>query len=234
MFTIHRPRPYYYLTLALGLILLSACSGNSLPTLMLTKSQPKDSIAILNLLGDSLYSHSDTLHFTADKLELQPDTNLYKYAYLSFGRGDSLRYYRLSAGEWVEAKPIIQADTMPKHFPDFYAADVERKYQSLASLTQGKMIAISFARLDNTMPSKRSLKVLDSLYKKDSLRHIYMYLAPSDSLVKSRMKRDSIKGIAFSDTLGEVSRLRKALGIARSTKTHTLVVDSTLRIVKRQ
>lgn len=234
MSTTNIPRAYHYLRLALGIILFSACTGSQVPSLKISKANIKDSIAYLYLRGDSTINHSDTLVFKEEVLSLEIDTMLYKEAFVSFGSGDSVRYYRLRSGSWEQAIPTVLKDTIPSTFPAFYIADVERKYRGLSEIARGRLVAISFARLDNTMPSKRSLKALDSLYKKDSLKHVYMYLATSDSLVKNRMKRDSLKGIAFSDTLGEVSLLRQRIGIAQSNRIHTFVVDSTMRIVKRQ
>ncbi len=234
MSTTNIPRAYHFLTIALGIIFLSACSGSQFPSLKISKANIKDSIAYLYLRGDSTINHSDTLVLKEEVLSLEIDTTLYKEAFVSFGSGDSLRYYRLRSGAWEQAIPTVLKDTIPSIFPAFYIADVERKYRGLSEIARGRLVAISFARLDNSMPSKRSLKVLDSLYKKDSLKHVYMYLATSDSLVKNRMKRDSLKGIAFSDTLGEVSLLRQRVGIAGSSQIHTFVVDSTMRIVKRQ
>lgn len=226
-------RPIHRLSLALTLILATACSGHTFPPLNISKGGIQDSMLFLLLRGDSSVSLNESHPFKEEVLTLSPDTNLYKEAFVSFGRGDSLRYYRLNKGIWEQAIPSNSQDSVPKNIPTFATTDIDRKERNLNDIARGRVVAISFARLDNTMPNRSRLRKLDSLYKKDSLKHVYMYLSISDSLVRTRIKRDSLKGIAFSDTLGGVSLLRQQLGIARSNKEHTFVVDSTLRILKR-
>lgn len=210
-----------------------ACGGSSFPTLSIELSKTKDSIGYALLQGDSL-SRLDTLRFEGEAIELSPDTSLYKEAYVYFGdNSDEIRYYKLSGDSWQRATPTSPKATQPKKFPDFYSHDIERKAESLTELTRGRIVAFSFADSKGKSLTKGEEERLRKTYGKDSLRLVYLYPITSNDEVRRLMKQDSLKGIAFSDSLGEVTRLRDSLGIARSPKAHTFIVDSNRLIIKR-
>lgn len=225
----------YLASLALGASLLGACSGERFPGLTIPRDKPTDSLAQLSLRGDSLSMQIDSLLWEEDTHTLHPDTSLYKEALVIYSGGERMRYFRLSGGEWQEAEvPKPKAKPQPHVFPQFYALDVaKRRGQSLDELIRSRVVAFTFADPSHRLITRDSLRSLEKRFAKDSLKHVLLYLSPSDSLVRSRMKRDSLGSyLAFSDSLGEVSRLRDSLGIARSTKPQVFLVDSTRAIIK--
>lgn len=220
------------LALLIGIFFV-ACGGSSFPKLSIDPPKDKDSLGYALLQGDSL-SRIDTLRFEGDAVELSPDTSLYHEAYVYFGNSsDEIRYYKLSEGSWQIAVPNSPKPKQPKTFPDFYTSDIERKAQSLGELVRGRMVAFSFADGTGKSLTKGEEERLRKIYAKDSLRLVYLYPITSNTEVRRLMKQDSLKGIALSDSLGEVTRLRDSLGIARSPKTHLFVVDSNRLIIKR-
>lgn len=225
----------YLASLALATSLLGACSSERFPALAIPRDKPRDSLAQLSLTGDSLSMQIDSLRWEDDLHTLHPDTSLYKEALVVYAGGERLRYFRLTAGEWQEAEvPKPKAKAKPRVFPQFYALDVaKRKGHSLDELIRSRVLALTFADPSHRLITRDSLRALEKRFAKDSLKHVLLYLSPSDSLVRSRMKRDSLGSyLAFSDSLGEVSRLRDSLGIARSTKPQIFLVDSTRRIIQ--
>lgn len=227
------PHAKYLLSTLLALIIFSvSCSSDAYPRLPIPRGEVRDSLAFVLMVGDSL-SRTDTLLLAEGAESLNPDSNLYREAYVSYDVSEGVHYYRLTSGEWVETQVPISQDTLAKTLPDFYTADVMRKVQNLHELSQAHKLAIYFAGWEHKMPTRQELKKLKDRYPKDSLRFVYMYLTPSDSTAKRLMKRDSLTGLAFSDTIGEVSRLRERMGIARSNKLELVVVDSTQSIIYR-
>lgn len=216
----------------LGLVAYS-CTTATLPPLSVSSGLPSDSLAYITLLGDSTLSQMDTLSFGDEELVLYPDTSLYNRAYLVYPKQDSLVHYAYKAGVWQRAEPARRPDSLVRQLPYYYTRDTSGKYQMHTSLGAGRYVAYCFASPRGAVLQPDSLRALRARYGGDSLRMVYLYLTPSDSAVRRLAKRDTLRGTFFSDSLGEVSRLREQLGIARSPQVHTLVVDSTLRIVRR-
>lgn len=220
------------LGISLLLSLFLACQHSSHPELSIPTPKASDSIVLAYLQGDSA-SRTDTLLIEGQSLSIYPDTSLYREVFISYGKGEQVAYYRLIRGQWQKAIPQLPKDSVRQYFPDIYIPNIDRKYQSIWGDKPRRKAAVLFADLANAMPTKDSIKSLEQRYGRDSLNLVFMYLAPSDSMVRRLMKRDTLKGLAFSDTLGEVSRLRRDLGIDRSPKIHIFVVDSANRIILR-
>lgn len=220
-----------YLCSLFGLMaLLVACRGEAYPPLSIALNEARDSTAHIILLGDSA-SLIDSLRLEGETKTLYPDTNRFRTAIIAYGRGEELRYYTLDKGVWAESTKLPKtADTLARQLPDFYMLDIKGKHQSAYDLSQGKRLVLMLSDPKGNMPSRATHQAIKAKYSADSLRFVYMYLQTSDSAVQRLMKRDTLSGIALSDSLGEVSRLRRSLGIERSPKTHTLLVDSTRRI----
>lgn len=217
----------------LGLITM-ACSTSSLPPLTIASGLPSDSLGYITLLGDSTLSQQDTLVFGDKESTLYPDTSLYNRAYMIYPQRDSIVYYAYRSGQWQVAKPERLADTIAKKLPHHYIRDTSGKYYAPNELSSGRRVAYLFATPQGAVLHRDSLRALRSRHGGDSLRLVYLYLSPSDSTVRRLAKRDSLRGTFISDSLGEVSRLRAELGIARSAAQHTFVVDSVQRIIERR
>lgn len=216
----------------LGLVVFS-CTTNSLPPLEVASGLPSDSLAYVTFLGDSTLSVCDTLVFGDEESVLYPDTSLYNRAYLVYPQRDSVVYYAYKAGLWQTAEPERRPDSLARQLPYYYMRDTSGKYHSHTVLSAGRTIAYSFASPAGLVLHRDSLRSLRMRYGGDSLLVVYLYLTPSDSTARRLVKRDTLRGTVFSDSLGEVSRLREQLGIARSAEPHTFVVDSAQRIIRR-
>ena len=66
----------------------------------------------------------------------------------------------------------------------------------------------------------------------DSLQFVFLYPSLSDSTVRAQLRRDSLEGIAFSDSLGLVTRLRHEYGVQGQDRPIRLRID-TLGKIKR-
>ena len=217
------------LFISLLISFFASCGQNKMPSFKMPSGSDKDSLIFALWLGDSI-SKNDTLLMAQEEVEVSPDSNLYKEVYITYDKSPIVRYYQLRAGSWSEAKPQRPKTKLSKFFPECYIQDIHKKYHSLRELASKHRLAIYFAGLNHQMPKKSAIKQIKDKYPKDSLNFLFMYLSPSDSMARRLMKQDSLKGLAFSDSLGEVSRLRDSLGIGRSNKLEVFVVDSNLLI----
>lgn len=208
-----------------------ACTQSTLPTLSIEAGTEQDSLAFVLLVGDSICK-ADTLELRQGELSLSPDTADYHEAFVCYDVSPNVWYYRYAKGAWQKSQPRKSADTIAHYLPDFYTANVERKEQNLKALASEMHLALVFASYKHKVADKKLLDSLRAKYPKDRLKFVYFYLSPSDSSVRRMMKQDTLKGLAFSDTLGEVSRLREHLGIGRSPRAETFIVHKDERITK--
>ena len=200
---------------------LTACNGSpKFPALTVKVLSPRDSLAYVLQYGDSL-SRMDTVTLKGEDATLKPDTNLYKQAYVLYPLSDSVHYYSLVGEEWTLTQPKDKTD-------------LAHKSTSTTLLSPKSKTCFVFATLSGAVPSRKEREKLAKRYPKDSLSFVYLYLSPRDSLVRSFVKRDSLKGTFITDSLGSVSSLRKELGIERVAKTCLFVIDSTQRILHKQ
>lgn len=224
------------LSITLTALLFGSCGGHgrSMPSLSLSPQSPQDSLAYLMLVGDSV-SEADSLRLGAsDAQAFAPDTLRYREVYVAYPASGGIAYYQLVGGEWRASAPpssALRADTV-RSFPPFGFTDVSRKYQSSYELSRRRLVIMSFSDHTGRVLSKVERERLKQRYTADSLRWVYFYLTLSDSTARSWARRDSLKGIFFSDSTGEVTRLRAALGIGRSAQPEVFVIDSTQQILK--
>ena len=213
---------------------LTACNGSpKFPALTVKALSPRDSLAYVLQYGDSL-SRMDTVTLKGEDATLKPDTNLYKQAYVLYPISDSVHYYSLVGGEWMLTQPKDKKPKEVKTLPYASLTDLAHKSTSTTLLSPKSKTCFVFATLSGAVPSRKEREKLAKRYPKDSLSYVYLYLSPRDSLVRSFVKRDSLKGTFITDSLGSVSSLRKELGIERVAKTCLFVIDSTQRILHRQ
>ena len=214
---------------------LTACNGSpKFPALTVKVLSSRDSLAYVLQYGDSL-SRMDTVTLKGeDDATLKPDTNLYKQAYVLYPISDSVHYYSLVGGEWTLTQPENKKPKEVKTLPYASLTDLAHKSTSTTHLSPKSKTCFVFATLSGAVPSRKERETLAKRYPKDSLSFVYLYLSPRDSLVRSFVKRDSLKGTFITDSLGSVSTLRKELGIERVAKTCLFVIDSTQRILHKQ
>ncbi len=213
---------------------LTACNGSAkFPALTVKALSSRDSLAYVLQYGDSL-SRMDTVTLKGEDATLKPDTNLYKQAYVLYPISDSVHYYSLAGGEWTLTQPKDKKPKEVKTLPYASLTDLAHKSTSTTLLSPKSKTCFVFATLSGAVPSRKEREKLAKRYPKDSLSFVYLYLSPRDSLVRSFVKRDSLKGAFITDSLGSVSSLRKELGIERVAKTFLFVIDSTQRILHKQ
>ena len=214
---------------------LTACNGSpKFPALTVKALSSRDSLAYVLQYGDSL-SRMDTVTLKGeDDATLKPETNLYKQAYVLYPISDSVHDYSLAGGEWTLTQPENKKAKEVKTLPYASLTDLAHKSTSTTLLSPKSKTCFVFATLSGAVPSRKEREKLAKRYPKDSLSFVYLYLSPRDSLVRSFVKRDSLKGTFITDSLGSVSTLRKELGIERIAKTCLFVIDSTQRILHKQ
>ena len=79
-------------------------------------------------------------------------------------------------------------------------------------------------------PPRRGQEVLQAKARPDSLQFVILYPTPSDSAARGQFRRDSLRGIAFSDSLGLVSRLRREYGVQGNDRPVRFQIDTLGRI----
>lgn len=199
----------------------------------LSPADSTDTTASVHLWGIDA-SRTDTLPFGADApLLLEPDTTLYREILVAHAEGSQAHYFRLVDGVWQEGlskQSDVAQDSLAKEgviATNFSGWDVQQHYRTLSDLYLAHRTALVFSSpVSHTSLTKAEAKRLREAYTSDSLQFVYMMLHHSDSVVRRVLKQDSLRGIAFSDSLGVVSQARKDYGIARETRPVVFVVDS--------
>lgn len=216
-------------------LLIYGCSPKPQnPQLMLTLS-PLDS---LDTLARLIYWGAETRREDTIRLDstqpiaLYPDTVGLRHLLVVHAGGASAYYYALRSGQWIDtlppASPLpvgLSSEALPLD-----EADARGKYHTLEELVQpGRaLLLFSDARLaTHTRAERDSLR---KVWGKDSVRFVYMMLSPSDSASLAQIKRDSLDGVVYSDTLGMVSRLRRVYGLDRQRQAVCLLLDTLGRV----
>lgn len=223
----------YFQLLFVFFCFLSACRSRQASTLFLETCSSDSSIYVQ--LSGANESRSMLLTPQSGKVELAVDTNSYREAWVIYAGGAKVRYFRLDSGLWHETSPKPVRDTFPYKFPGFDMYDVDGKWQSYLSIQREKQwVGLIFSDLRGQTPDKKELTKLKEIHcPTDSLLWVYMFLCDSDSSTRQLMKRDTLRGLAFSDSLGEVSKIREHIGLARCAKRHIFLVD-TLGYISRK
>lgn len=219
------------MALALAWVLV-ACSGteSKLPSLDVADIDLGDSIAIVMLSG-SESSRVDTLRLD-ESTTIEPDTTRYDKAWVVSANGAGVYYYRLVQGVWRQMEPDTVREAAVESVQDIVGRESSGKDLVLSGEYQGRRLAIVFSGLDLSTHTRAERDSLRRMARPDSLQFVYMMLTPSDSAARARIRRDSLSGLIFSDTLGVVSALRNSYGIDRKATRQIFLVDSTRKRVQ--
>lgn len=193
----------------------------------LTQIDSTDTIASVHLWGADA-SRTDTLVLGQDSLILlELDTTLYREVLIAHAQGYQAHYYRLVNGNWQEG---VNTDSLTKQLDqaiDFYGWDVQGRYQTLSAFYPIYRTALVFA-VPTTLASLTTSQVrqIQSTYPGDSVQFVYLIPHQSDSVVRRVLRQDSLSGIAFSDSIGLVSRVRSDYGLSREVLPVVFIIDS--------
>ena len=139
----------------------------------------------------------------------------------------------LQGKEWKEVTTIpVDTTTVTTAIP-FEAVDIQGKHHTCSELYMHQRVTLVFASPENLASlTRREQERLQAQARPDSLHWVILYPTASDSTARQRFRRDSLRGIAISDSLGVVSQLRKGYGIQGLTRPIRFQID-TLGRVKR-
>lgn len=215
-----------------GFLLGSTACSSSLPelTIQLDKLAPSDTIAYVTYVGDGVQQTDTLLHFP-QKLTLTPDTARVRTLSFVHAGGEQVLFYAWDGKQWSsqEIRPV--ADSLVSQAPIFTGRDVAGKERTLSELYAHHPIELVFASPE-TMKSltKAEQRQLRQSSKPDSLTFVFLYATTSDSTARRLLRQDSLQGIAFSDSLGLVSDLRRRYGVAQEAQAVRLRIDTLGRI----
>ena len=98
--------------------------------------------------------------------------------------------------------------------PSLLGEDASGKQRELSDLYHRRSVLLVFASPEGLSSlTKQEQTSLRAGAKPDSLYFVFMMPTLSDSTARSQLRRDSLEGIAFSDSLGLVSRVRQLYGV---------------------
>ncbi len=210
------------------LVFASACRSSSLPELetKLERQGASDTLALVTYIGQPQYTDS-LLHFDAG-LSLSPDTSRYHAVLISHAGGQRLRYYELRGGRWQEQEPPLAAVQLsPTAALPFSGRDIEGRERSLSELYARHPLVLVFASPEGgvilTATEQRRLR---AAARPDSLGFVFLLPTPSAREARQQLRRDSLEGIAFCDSLGLVTELRRSYGVTGSASTRLFHIDT--------
>ena len=182
-------------------ILLGSCSSQpkgSRLVIQLDSPSGSDTLALVTYIGPDVQI-TDTLTNFDTRLELYLDTARFRSVLVSHDEGRRVRLFDLIGKEWREQIAPAQPKPQPlTSAPLFSGKDVSGKQRDLSELYHKHPV----------LP-KQEQQTLKAGAKPDSLYFVFMMPTLSDSVARSQLRRDSLEGIAFSDSLGLVSRVRQ-------------------------
>ena len=212
---------------------LSSCTS-SLPelTIKLDSLASSDTLAWVTYLGDGIQQTDTLLHFEPT-LQLSPDTARFHSVIFTHAASTRVHYYILQGKEWKEVTTIPVDTTKVTTAIPFEAVDIQGKHHTCSELYTHHPVTLVFASPENLSSlTHREQEQLQAQAQPDSLQWVILYPTTSDSTARQRFRRDSLRGIAISDSLGVVSQLRKGYGIQGLTRPIRFQID-TLGRVKR-
>ena len=212
---------------------LSSCTS-SLPefTIKLDSLASSDTLAWVTYLGDGIQQTDTLLHFEPT-LHFSPDTARFHSVIFTHAASTRVHYYMLHGKEWKEVTTIpVDTTTITTAIP-FEAVDIQGKRHTCSDLYMHQGVSLVFASPENLVSlTWREQERLQTQARPDSLQWVILYPTASDSSARQRFRRDSLRGIAISDSLGVVTQLRKAYHIQGVTSPIRFQID-TLGRVKR-
>lgn len=212
---------------------LSSCTS-SLPelTIKLDSLASSDTLAWVTYLGDGIQQTDTLLHFEPT-LQLSPDTARFHSVIFTHASSTRVHYYMLQGKEWKEVTTIPVDTTKVTTAISFEAVDIQGKHHTCSELYTHHRVALVFASPESLSSlTHREQEQLQAQARPDSLQWVILYPTTSDSTARQHFRRDSLRGIAISDSLGVVTQLRKAYHIQGVTRPVRFQID-TLGRVKR-
>lgn len=212
---------------------LSSCTS-SLPklTIKLDYLASSDTLAWVTYLGDGIQQTDTLLHFEPT-LHFSPDTARFHSVIFTHAASTRVHYYVLQGKEWKEVTTIPVDTTKVTTAIPFEAVDIQGKHHTCSELYAHHPATLVFASPENLSSlTHREQEQLQAQARPDSLQWVILYPTTSDSTARQRFRRDSLRGIAISDSLGIVTQLRKAYHIQGITRPVRFQID-TLGRVKR-
>lgn len=214
------------LSLACGLG-MSSCSS-SLPelTIELGDLSQSDTLAYITYAGAEAQQTDTLLHFPA-KITLHPDTARFHMLSFVHAGGEQVLFYAWDGKQWSSQVKLPQAEPRIAQAQLFTGKDVQGKERSLEELYAKHAVELVFVSPETLKSlTKEEQRRLSREAKSDSLTFVFLYPAVSDSTTRRLLRQDSLQGIAFSDSLGLVSDLRRRYGVAQEAKTVRLRIDT--------
>lgn len=211
------------------LTLVSACrSSSSLPELetKLERQGASDTLALVTYIGQPQYTDS-LLHYDA-ALSFSPDTSRYHAVLISHAGGQRLRYYELRGGRWQEQEPpLAGVQLSPTAALPFSGRDIEGRERSLSELYARHPLVLVFASPEGgQILSAAEQRRLRAAARPDSLGFVFLLPTPSAREARQQLRRDSLEGIAFCDSLGLVTELRRSYGLTGTATTRLFHIDT--------
>lgn len=116
----------------------------------------------------------------------------------------------------------------------FEGVDLQGKSHTISELYAHHSVELVFASPEGLQSlTRREQEALQAKARPDSLQFVILYPTPSDSVARGQLRRDSLRGIAFSDSLGLVSRLRREYGVQGNDRPVCFQIDTLGRIKRR-
>ena len=211
-------RSFHLLALLGGAFLAGASScSSSLPelTIDLGKLAPNDTLAYVTYIGEGVQETDTLVHFS-ETISLSPDTARFRTVSLVHASGAEVLLFSWDGRAWQRtqspAKESVPLTPLTEAY-DFRGRDIQGKERSLSDLYRKRPVVLVFA-------------------SPERLQFVFLYPSLSDSTVRAQLRRDSLEGIAFSDSLGLVTRLRHEYGVQGQDRPVRLRID-TLGKIKR-
>lgn len=196
-------------------------------SLSLVAADSTDTMARLSFWGRNTEREDSLYFYSADSIELYPDTTGIMHLVVAHAGDRLAQYYKLSQGQWSATAPeTYTPEQTPQEVLPISGIDTKGKSHDIADLIRRRYAVLVFSSLDLRTHSKAERDSLRKQYGGDSLQLIYMMLSLSDSASLARIKRDTLSGIVYSDSLSLVTQMRKAYGIDRATSPKLFLIDS--------
>lgn len=213
--------------------LYSCSSSNPELTIKLDKLAPSDTIAWVTYLGHEGQQTDTLLHFEPT-IHLSPDTARFHSVIFSHDGATRVHYYMLQGKTWKEVTTMQVDTTKLTSVLPFEGVDLQGKSHTISELYAHHSVELVFASPEGLQSlTRQEQESLQAKARPDSLQFVILYPTPSDSAARGQFRRDSLRGIAFSDSLGLVSRLRREYGVQGNDRPVRFQIDTLGRIKRR-
>ena len=147
---------------------------------------------------------------------------------ISHAGGQRLRYYELRGGRWQEQEPpLAGVQLSPTAALPFSGRDIEGRERSLSELYARHPLVLVFASPEGgQILSAAEQRRLRAAERPDNLGFVFLLPTPSAREARQQLRRDSLEGIAFCDSLGLVTELRRSYGLTGTAATRLFHIDT--------